>query len=83
MPDFQYLGGEHGRGLLESAIFQPRQTFNGRFLYRTVFDKAAVLLYSRIKDHPFVDGNKRMALTAVTVFLTLNGYVFTPRGVRL
>jgi len=71
----QYLGGEYGKGLLASALAQPRQTFNGRYLYRTIFDKAAILLSSMIKDHPFVDGNKRMALTTVSVFLTLNRYL--------
>ncbi|MCH8745581.1 MAG: type II toxin-antitoxin system death-on-curing family toxin, partial [Chloroflexi bacterium] len=55
---------------------QPSQTFDGRYLYRTLFDKAAILLFSMIKDHPFVDGNKRAALTTVATFLTLNGYVF-------
>lgn len=76
MPDFQYLGGDYGKGLLESALAQPQQTFNGCYLYRTIFDKAAILLYSMIKNHPFIDGNKRMALTTASVFLTLNEYVF-------
>jgi len=42
MPAFQYLGGDYGKGLLASALAQPSQTFGGRFLYRTIFDKAAV-----------------------------------------
>jgi death-on-curing protein len=74
MPAFHYLGGDHGRGLLESALAQPGQTFDGRYLYRTIFDKAAVLLCSIIKNHPLVDGNKRTGLTTVGVFLMLNGY---------
>ena len=76
MPVFQYLGGHHGRGLLESALGQPRQTFQGRYLYRTIFDKAAALFHSLIKNHPLLDGNKRLALAAVAVFLHLNGYMF-------
>ena len=76
MPAFQYLGGAHGKGLLESALAQSRQTFAGRYLYRTIFDKAAALFRSMIKNHPFVDGNKRMALTTLAVFLTLNQYIF-------
>ena len=76
MPVFQYLGGDYGRGLLDSALSQPRQTHGGRFLYRSIFDKAAVLLCSMIKNHPFLDGNKRMALTTVSVFLTFNNRYF-------
>jgi death-on-curing protein len=76
MPAFQYLGGDYGKGLLESALAQPAQTFGGRFLYRTIFDKAAVLLCSVIKNHSLVDGNKRTALTTMGVFLALNGYFF-------
>ena len=76
MPDFQYLGGDHGKGLLESALAQPAQTFYGRFLYRTIFDKAAVLMCSMIRNHPFQDGNKRMGLTTTMVFLILNRYLF-------
>ena len=76
MPVFQYLGGHHGRGLLESALGQPRQTFQGRYLYRTIFDKAAALFHSLIKNHPLLDGNKRLALATVAVFLDLNGYLF-------
>jgi death-on-curing protein len=76
MPAFQYLGGDYGKGLLESALAQPAQTFGGRFLYRTIFDKAAVLLCSVIKNHSLVDGNKRTALTTMGVFLVVNGYSF-------
>lgn len=78
MPDFLYLGGEDGKGRLESALAQPRQTFGGVFLYRTIFDKAAALLCSIIKNHALVDGNKRTGLATVSVFLALNGYLFYP-----
>ncbi len=74
MPVFQYLGS-NGKSLLESALSQPAQTFDGRFLYRTIFDKAAILLCSMIKNHPFVDGNKRMGLATMIVFLALNRHV--------
>lgn len=76
MPAFQYLG-DHGKGLLESALAQPQQTYNGRFLYRTIFDKAAILFYSIIKNHPLLDGNKRIALATVAVFLVINEYYFS------
>ncbi len=76
MPVFAYLGGSSGVNLLESALAQPAQTFDGRPLYRTILDKAATLMCSLIKNHPFVDGNKRIAFTTVWVFLSLNGWLF-------
>ena len=75
-PEVHFLGGDAGRGLLASALAQPAQTFSGTYLNRTIPDKAAVLLISMIKNHPFVDGNKRIALTTTTVFLSLNGWLF-------
>lgn len=81
MPEFAYLGGEQGRGKLESALNAPRQTWDGVYLARTVFDKAAVMFRSIVKNHPLLDGNKRIGLTATYVFLMLNGYHFwTPRA---
>ena len=76
MPDFAYLGGEQGKGKLESALTAPRQTWDGRYLARTVFDKTAVLFRSIVKNHPLVDGNKRLGLTAAFFFLFVNGYLF-------
>lgn len=76
MPDFAYLGGEQGKGQLESALTAPRQTWDGRYLARTVFDKTAVLFRSIVKNHPLVDGNKRLGLTTAFVFLLVNDYLF-------
>lgn len=77
LPAFVLYGGEReGGALLESALALPRQTFGGRPLYRTVYDKAAVLLRSLIKNHPLLDGNKRLALATVAVFLLMNGHLF-------
>ena len=59
---------------LESALAQPQMTFGGEELYPTVVDKAAVLGYTLIKNHPFLDGNKRTGHAAMEVFLVLNGY---------
>lgn len=73
----QLLGGSHGVHeitLVESAVFHPQATFDGVDLYVTIFDKAAALLQSLLKNHPFVDGNKRTALTSAGIFLKLNGY---------
>lgn len=63
LPDFQYLGGSQGRGAFESALAQPQQSFGGEYLYPSISDKAAALIWSTIKNHPFTDGNKRTALT--------------------
>jgi len=60
-------------GLLESAVAQPLGSFGGQELYPSLVDKAAALAYSLIQNHPFVDGNKRVAHASMEVFLTLNG----------
>ena len=59
---------------LESAVAQPRMTFDGKDLYPTVEEKAAALCFSLIQNHPFVDGNKRVGHAVMEEFLTLNGY---------
>jgi death-on-curing protein len=59
---------------LESALAQPRATFGGSDLYLTVVAKAAALGRSLALNHPFHDGNKRVAHAAMEVFLILNGY---------
>jgi death-on-curing protein len=76
----QRTGGSSGVrdiGLLESALARPQGTFGGQDLYPDLWSKAAALMQSLIKNHPFVDGNKRTALTAVGLFLELNGYTLT------
>ncbi len=59
-------------GLLDSALNAPFQTFSGTELYPTILEKAARLGYSLIKDHAFVDGNKRIGAHTMLVFLALN-----------
>ena len=61
-------------GALESAVAQPRVTFNGEELYPTIVEKASALGFSLIQNHPFVDGNKRTAFVAAELFLMLNGH---------
>ncbi len=71
------FGGSQGvrdLGLLESAVYRPQASFDGKDLYQTVFDKAAALLQSLLKNHPFVDGNKRTSLTSAGISLKINGY---------
>ncbi|MCH8956372.1 type II toxin-antitoxin system death-on-curing family toxin [candidate division KSB1 bacterium] len=60
-------------GALESALAQPTTTFDKKELYPTVTEKTA-LTFSLAMNHPFVDGNKRIAHAAMEVFLFLNGY---------
>lgn len=57
---------------LESCLLTPFQTFDGKDLYPTLIDKAAILFYLMIKNHPFLNGNKRIAITALQTFLWLN-----------
>ena len=69
-------GGAEGirdLGALESSLAQPRATFGGDDLYPTLIDKAAALGYGLAMNHPFIDGNKRIAHAAMAVFLELNG----------
>jgi death-on-curing protein len=70
-------GGSQGirdLGALESALAQPRMTFGNQELYPTVVEKASALGFSLIKNHPFVDGNKRTGHAAMETFLVLNGF---------
>jgi death-on-curing protein len=61
-------------GALESAIAQPRMTFNGEELYPTLTENTSALGSSLIQNHPFVDGNKRAGHAVLEAFLMLNGY---------
>lgn len=70
-------GGSHGIrdiGLLQSAVSRPMATFGGEDLYPDIFQKAAALMESLIKNHPFIDGNKRTAISSTGLFLRINGY---------
>lgn len=70
-------GGVRDVGLLESALARPQATFGQDDLYPDLWSKAAALMHSLIRNHPFVDGNKRTALAATGIFLELNGYALT------
>jgi death-on-curing family protein len=59
---------------LESCLNTITQTFGGKALYPTLPDKAAALFYLLIKNHPFQNGNKRVAVTSLLVFLHMNGH---------
>src|SRR3954470_23877905 len=59
---------------IDSAVAQPRMTFDGEPLYPTLAEKASALGFSLSKNHGFQDGNKRVSHAAVEMFLLRNGY---------
>lgn len=61
-------------GLLESALEAPFQSYCGKELYPSIQAKAARLCYGLVKNHAMVDGNKRIGVHAMLVFLSVNGY---------
>lgn len=70
-------GGSKGirdEGMLESALMNPYQSFGGIELYPSIQAKAAQLCFGIVKDHPMIDGNKRLGTHVMLVFLALNGY---------
>lgn len=66
------MDGLRDEGLLDAAINMPLQTFGGQELYPTILEKAARLGYGLIRNHPFLDGNKRIGAHAMLVFLDIN-----------
>jgi death-on-curing protein len=70
------LDGVRDMDLLDSAVSSTYQTSFGRDLYPTIYDKAAHLAFSLIKNHPFIDGNKRTGVTVMRSFLVENGMPF-------
>lgn len=63
------------RGSLESAVARPATTFGGEDLYGDLAAKAGALMHSLVLNHPFIDGNKRVAAAAAELFVELNGAV--------
>lgn len=73
----QRYGGKAGvrdQNLLESALAQPKITLGGKYAHKTLFDKAAAYGFHVCKNHPFVDGNKRVAFVLMDIFLLKNGW---------
>ena len=66
-------GGVRDAGLLESALAAPFQSFAGQDVHAGVEAKAARLGWGIVRNHPFVDGNKRTGMHVMLVFLALNG----------
>lgn len=67
-------GGIRDESMLDSALFNPFQSFGGEELYPSVQRKAAQLCFGLVKNHPMIDGNKRLGTHVMLVFLALNGY---------
>ena len=67
--------GIREESLLESALDAPFQTFAGFELYPTLIEKAARLGYGLVANHPFVDGNKRIGIFSMLVFLEVNDLI--------
>ena len=77
------FGGSHGlrdQALLESAVAAPQAGFGGKSVYADLQEIAAAYLYFLCSNHPFIDGNKRVALGSCIVFLRLNGFTTEADG---
>ncbi|MFM8794503.1 MAG: type II toxin-antitoxin system death-on-curing family toxin [Acidimicrobiales bacterium] len=68
--------------LVDSALHSPQATFDGVDLIPTIQEKAATLCRHMCLNHPFPDGNKRMAWIVTVLFLELNGFEFPPDDIR-
>ena len=67
------LDGMWDENRLDASINSPFHTFGGQYLYPTLQAMAAHLAFSLIKNHPFLDGNKRIGILSMMVFLDING----------
>lgn len=77
------FGGSHGirdEGLLDSALEMPQSGFGGDYFHKTLFEMAAAYLYHLVKNHPFLDGNKRIGLACAHTFLQINGLTLSAPG---
>ena len=59
---------------LESAVSQPRASWGGQHLYRSIADMAAAYLVGLVQNHAFENGNKRVGFAAASIFLRMNGF---------
>lgn len=73
-------GGSFGlrdEGSLESCIYSPLQSFDGKEFYSSIIDKASRVSYLLVNNHPFIDGNKRIgALTLLYIFINIINLVY-------
>jgi death on curing protein len=74
LAEFGGASGLRDEGLFESALARPHQLIS--YGKPSLFDLAAAYAFGLVRNHPFVDGNKRIAFTTAVLFLELNGYTF-------
>jgi death-on-curing family protein len=79
IPDFD----TRYEGKLESCIAQPFLIIREKELYPSLTDKATILFYLLVKNHPFLNGNKRIAVMTLTTFLYTNNYWMNTKGKKL
>jgi death on curing protein len=70
--------GVRDEGLLISALAQPEAVFGDQYLHPSIAAQAAAYLFHLVKNHPFIDGNKRVGTATALVFLEINGYELDP-----
>lgn len=75
--------GIRDEGMFDSALKTPLQTFDKRKLFPTILDKATRLAFGLIKNHPFIDGNKRIGTHAMLIFLALNNIMLSYKDEEL
>ncbi|MBN4074112.1 type II toxin-antitoxin system death-on-curing family toxin [bacterium AH-315-E10] len=71
------MSGIRDIALLESAVMMPQQQFGGDYLHPDLPSMASAYLFHLVKNHPFLDGNKRVSAMSAFVFLDVNGYDLT------
>jgi len=79
-------GGSHGvrdLNLLLSALGRPGASYDNRDLYPNIYTKAAALMDSLIRNHPFLDGKERTGIAAAAMFLRMNGYQMNATNTEL
>lgn len=77
------LSGIRDEGMLDSALQTPLQTFDKCELFPSILDKAARLAFGLIKNHPFIDGNKRIGAHIMLIFLALNNIILSYKDEEL
>ena len=75
LAEFGGLSGVRDEGLFDSALARPQQLLT--YGKPSLFDLAAAYAFGLVRNHPFLDGNKRIGFTTAVVFLEINGYHFT------